>query len=133
MKIGIKKEKVKHEGLHSKRVIFLWILLGISLVFAVYKNFTAIDRHTVHEREIVEEKLISTNGIENFVKGFVKEYFSWENTKEGMDLRIKKLEEYADEEVIHSVQGMFPEEVTNRSEVYKLDIWNVEKMVLEYK
>ena len=86
MKIGIKrekkekvqKEKVKHEGLHSKRVIFLWVLLGVSLVFAIYKNFTAIDRHTVHEREMIEEKLINTNGIENFVKGFVKEYFSWE-------------------------------------------------------
>ncbi|GAB5616268.1 conjugal transfer protein [Faecalimonas canis] len=142
MKIGIKrekkekvqKEKVKHEGLHSKRVIFLWILLGVSLVFAIYKNFTAIDRHTVHEREVVEEKLINTNGIENFVKGFVKEYFSWENTGEGMELRIKKLEEYADEEVVHSVQGMFPAEVTNRSEVYKLDIWNVEKIKdKEYK
>lgn len=140
MKLGKKKEKqarkerVKHEGLHSKRVVFLWILLGISFVFAIYKNFTAIDKHTIHEREIVEEKVISTNGIENFVRGFAREYFSWDNTKENMDLRIMELEKYANEDLVRTIQGMSTAEMTNRSEVYKLDVWNVEKIKdKEYK
>ncbi|WP_461868067.1 conjugal transfer protein [Faecalimonas sp.] len=140
MKIGKKKEeqrqkeRVKHEGLHSKRVVFLWILLGISFVFALYKNFTAIDRHTIHEREIVEERVVSTNGIENFVRGFAREYFSWDNTKENMDLRVMELEKYANEDLVRTIQGMSTAEMTNRSEVYKLDVWNVEKIKdKEYK
>ena len=43
-----------------------------------YKNFTAIDTHTVHEKEIIQLRLNDTNGIENFVKNFSKAYYSWD-------------------------------------------------------
>ena len=46
----------------------LWVVLVASVSFGVYKNFTAIDQHTTHEKEIIELRLQDTNGIENFVR-----------------------------------------------------------------
>ena len=41
-----KKLKVYKVNTHKKTVIALWVLLAVSFLFAVYKNFTAIDIHT---------------------------------------------------------------------------------------
>lgn len=38
-----KKLKVYKVNTHKKTVIALWVLLAMSFLFAVYKNFTAID------------------------------------------------------------------------------------------
>ena len=78
-----KKEKTKKEprekkmrtmkvGTHKKSVLLLWAVLLTSTSFGVYKNFTAIDTHTVHEKEIIQLRLNDTNGIENFVKNLRK-------------------------------------------------------------
>ena len=48
-------------------MIALWVLLAVSFLFAVYKNFTAIDIHTVHETKVIEETILDTHKIENFV------------------------------------------------------------------
>lgn len=34
-----------------KTISTLWLLLFISMTFGIYKNFTAIDIHTVHEQK----------------------------------------------------------------------------------
>src|SRR5690625_8010680 len=78
-----KKLKVRTVGARRKSVMILWILLLSSLAFGIYKNFTAIDRHTVHEREIIETKIIDTNAIESFTKNFVKDYYTWQKEKIG--------------------------------------------------
>ena len=68
-----KKEKrvpVMKVGTHKKTVIALWLVLIASVSFGVYKNFTAIDMHTVHEKEVIEQRIVDTNKIENFVKAF---------------------------------------------------------------
>lgn len=44
-----KKVPVMKVGTHKKTVIALWLVLIASVSFGVYKNFTAIDMHTVHE------------------------------------------------------------------------------------
>ena len=71
---NIKEKKVRtvKVGTHKKTVIALWVVLIASVSFGVYKNFTAIDQHTTHEKEIIEFRLQDTNGIENFVKNFAK-------------------------------------------------------------
>ena len=46
-----KKLKVYKVNTHKKTVIALWVLLAVSFLFAVYKNFTAIDIHTVRSEE----------------------------------------------------------------------------------
>lgn len=63
-----KKVRTVKVGTHKKTVIALWVVLIASVSFGVYKNFTAIDQHTTHEKEIIELRLQDTNGIENFVK-----------------------------------------------------------------
>ena len=44
-------------GTHKKIVIALWLVLITSVSFGVYKNFTAIDMHTVHEKEVIEQRI----------------------------------------------------------------------------
>ena len=55
-----KKLKVYKVNTHKKTVIALWVLLAVSFLFAVYKNFTAIDIHTVHETKVIEEQMLKT-------------------------------------------------------------------------
>lgn len=66
----IKEKKIRtmKVGTHKKSVIALWVVLIASVSFGVYKNFTAIDQHTMHEIETIQLRLNDTNGIENFVK-----------------------------------------------------------------
>ena len=60
----IKEKKIRtmKVGTHKKSVIALWVVLIASVSFGVYKNFTAIDQHTTHEKEIIELRLQDTNG-----------------------------------------------------------------------
>jgi hypothetical protein len=82
-----KRMKIRTVGTRKKSVMVLWILLIGSLAFGIYKNFTAIDQHTVHEKEIIENNIIDTNAIESFTKSFVKDYYTWENKKESIEQR----------------------------------------------
>ena len=38
-------------GTHRKMTVFLWLIFISGFIFAIYKNFTAIDTHTVHEKK----------------------------------------------------------------------------------
>ena len=58
-----KKVHTMKVGTHKKSVLLLWAVLLASTSFGVYKNFTAIDTHTVHEKEIIQLRLNDTNGI----------------------------------------------------------------------
>ena len=89
-----KKVPVMKVGTHKKTVIALWLVLIASISFGVYKNFTAIDMHTVHEKEVIEQRIVDTNRIENFVKAFAKSYYSWSNTQESIDKRTAAINNY---------------------------------------
>ena len=84
---------------HQKTVIALWVVLIASVSFGVYKNFTAIDQHTTHEKEIIELCLQDTNGIENFVKNFAKSYYTWNNSKEAIEARTQAISGYLTKEL----------------------------------
>ena len=56
-----KKVPVMKVGTHKKTVIALWLVLIASVSFGVYKNFTAIDMHTVHEKEVIEQKIVGAD------------------------------------------------------------------------
>ena len=72
-------------------------MLIASVSFGAYKNFTAIDQHTTHEKEIIELRLQDTNGIENFVKNFAKPYYTWSNSKEAIEARTQAISGYSEE------------------------------------
>src|SRR5690625_337719 len=120
-----KKIKVKTVGPRKKLVMMLWILLISSLAFGIYKNFTAIDRHTVHEREIIETKIMDTNAIENFTKNFVKDYYTWQNEKESIEQRAEKINDYLTEDLQALNSDTVREDIPTSSSVSNIDIWSV--------
>ena len=114
---NVKEKKVRtvKVGTHKKTVIALWVVLIASVSFGVYKNFTAIDQHTTHEKEIIELRLQDTNGIENFVKNFAKSYYTWSNSKEAIEARTQAINGYLTKEL----QGLNVDTIRTDIPTYK--------------
>lgn len=130
-----KKEKQQKEkivrtvkvGTHKKSVIALWVVLIASVSFGVYKNFTAIDRHTVHEKEMIQLRLNDTNGIENFVKNFVKSYYTWSNSKEAIEARTQAINGYLTKELQDLNVDTIRTDIPTNSTVTDVIIWDIEQ------
>lgn len=114
-------------GTHKKSVIALWAVLIVSVSFGVYKNFTAIDMHTVHEKETVQLRLNDTNGIENFVKNFCKAYYTWDNSKETLEKRTSSINGYLTEELQVLNADTIRTDIPTSLTVSDVLIWNVEQ------
>ncbi len=127
-----KKERIVSVGKPREMVLVLWILLSCSLAFGIYKNFTAIDQHTTHERVVVKERVVNTSGVESFTKDFVKEYFSWKNNKEVIEKRMANLGQYLTEEGLTLNQEMVRADIPTSSEVQSVKILDVEKHSEEF-
>ncbi|OJG81613.1 conjugative transposon protein [Enterococcus pallens] len=127
-----KKERIVSVGKHRKMVLALWLLLFCSLAFGIYKNFTAIDQHTTHEKVVVKEKIVNTSGVENFTMDFAKEYFSWKNDKEIIEKRMINLDQYLTEEGLNLSQDMVRVDIPTSSEVQSVKILDVEKHSEEF-
>ena len=112
-------------GTHKKLTATLWILLIASVSFGVYKNFTAIDRHTVHEREVVEERIVDTNRVESFVESFAKEYFAWGQSQDAIDARNERLRNYLTEELSQLNLDMIRADIPTSSHVWNVQMWNI--------
>ena len=128
------KQKMKEKkiptlkvGTHKKSVIALWAVLIVSVSFGVYKNFTAIDMHTVHEKETIQLRLNDTNGIENFVKNFCKAYYTWDNSKETLEKRSASINGYLTEELQVLNADTIRTDIPTSSTVSDMLIWNVEQ------
>lgn len=122
-----KKVRTVKVGTHKKTVIALWVVLIASVSFGVYKNFTAIDRHTIHEKEIIELRLNDTNGIENFVKNFVKSYYTWNNNKEAIEARTQAISGYLTKELQDLNVDTIRTDIPTSSTVQDVIIWDVEQ------
>lgn len=120
-----KKVRTVKVGTHKKTVIALWVVLLASVSFGVYKNFTAIDMHTVHEKETVQLRLNDTNGIENFVKNFCKAYYSWSNSKESIEARTQAINEYLTKELQDLNVDTIRTDIPTSSTVQDVLIWDV--------
>ncbi|WP_270607760.1 conjugal transfer protein [Enterococcus thailandicus] len=127
-----KKERIFSVGKHRKIVLALWLLLTCSLVFGIYKNFTAIDQHTTHEKIVVQEKVVNTSGVESFTKDFAKDYFSWKNNKDVIEKRMSNLGQYLTEEGLALTQEMVRADIPTSSEVQSVKILDVEKSSEEF-
>lgn len=115
-------------GTHKKLTIALWVILIGSMSFGIYKNFTAIDVHTIHEKEIIEQQIVDTNKIESFTEAFAKEYFSWQQSKESMDKRNENLKNYLTENLQQLNEDMIRSDIPTTSTVRAIQIWNVSKI-----
>lgn len=120
-----KKLPVMKIGTHKKTVIALWLVLIGSVSFGVYKNFTAIDMHTVHEKEIIRQELVDTNGIENFVTDFAKSYYSWSTSKEAIEQRTTAINQYITKELQDLNVDTVRIDIPTSSMVKDVQIWSV--------
>jgi hypothetical protein len=126
----LKKEKrvpVMKVGTHKKMILALWLVLMASVSFGIYKNFTAIDRHTVHEKEVIEQRIIDTNRIENFVRAFATDYYSWSNTQESIDARTMNISRYLTKELQDLNMDTVRQDIPTSSTVTDVKIWDIEQ------
>ena len=93
----------------------------------MYKNFTAIDQHTTHEKEIIELRLQDTNGIENFVKNFAKSYYTWNNSKEAIEARTQAISGYLTKELQDLNGDTIRTDIPTSSTVTDVIVWRIEQ------
>lgn len=127
---NVKEKKVRtvKVGTHKKTVIALWVVLIASVSFGVYKNFTAIDQHTTHKKEIIELRLQDTNGIENFVKNFAKSYYTWNNSKEAIEARTQAISGYLTKELQDLNGDTIRTDIPTSSTVTDVIVWSIEQL-----
>ena len=122
-----KKVRTMKVGTHKKSVLLLWAVLLASTSFGVYKNFTAIDTHTVHEKEVIQLRLNDTNGIENFVKNFAKAYYSWDTSKEAIEARTTEISKYLTKELQDLNADTIRTDIPTSATVTNVLVWNVKQ------
>ena len=120
-----KKPRIHKINPRRKIVIALWILLAVSFSFAVFKNFTAIDTHTIHETKVIEKEYKDTHNVENFVEKFAKVYYSWEQSSTSIDSRTKALKNYLTEELQALNNDTVRKDIPVSSSLQNFQIWSV--------
>ncbi|MEN4260121.1 conjugal transfer protein, partial [Enterococcus faecalis] len=123
-----KKVKTIHLGTHKKSVLFLWLLLIGSFSFGLYKNFTAIDTHTIHETTVIEPVLVDTHAIESFTLNFIQEYYSWENNKEAIEQRPERINRYLTSELQELNVDTIRTDIPTSSSVSDCKIWQIQSI-----
>lgn len=115
-------------GTHKKSVLFLWLLLIGSFSFGLYKNFTAIDTHTIHETTVIEPVLVDTHAIESFTLNFIQEYYSWENNKEAIEQRPERINRYLTSELQELNVDTIRTDIPTSSSVSDCKIWQIQSI-----
>ena len=123
-----KKPRVLNIGMRRPVVIALWALLMCAFAFAVYKDFTAVDTHTIHETTVVQEEVTDTNAIESFVTNFAKVYYSWEQSADSIEQRTENLKYYLTDELLALTADTVRSDVPVSSKVEDVQIWSVEEI-----
>lgn len=113
-------------GPNKKGMVVLWLLMAASLAFGVYKNFTAIDKETIHETKVVETKVADTNEIESFVERFAYVYHTWGNDQESKNTRIEMLGAYMTDTLVKLNNGMISGECPTSAAVLNARVCEVE-------
>lgn len=121
-----KKPRVYKVNPRKKIVIGLWVLLALSFSFAIFKHFTAIDTHTIHETKIIEKEYFDTHKVENFVENFAKIYYAWELDDNSIDNRMEKLKGYLTDELQALNVDTVRNDIPVSSSLRDIQIWGVE-------
>lgn len=103
-----------------------WCVLLVSLAFAVYKNFTAVNTVTIHEKETVVEKVENYSGIESFTSNFVRTYFTYSTDSKVQASRKERLASYMQESLVEANQG--DTYAVGNIKVTGVQIWSVEPL-----
>ncbi|HIG0358593.1 TPA: conjugal transfer protein [Clostridium sporogenes] len=123
----VKKLRVYKVNTNKKTVITLWILLIVSFCFAVYKNFTAIDIKTIYETKVIDKEIVDTHKIENFVKNFAKNYYTWKPAQSSIESRNEVIKKYLTEELQALNADTIRRDIPTSSTVQNVEIWSVKQ------
>lgn len=123
-----KQPKTMHVGTHKKSVLALWVLLLLSLAFGIYKNFSAVDQHTIHETKTVEPTIIDTHAMESFIQNFIQDYYSWENKKEAIEQRSEAIKHYLTPALQELNMDTVRSDIPTSSKVIGSQIWKIESI-----
>ncbi len=115
-------------GVRKVTTILLWGLLTFSLLFAMYKNFTAVSTNTITEQEYVYQEVIDTNHIESFIEEFAYTFYAWEQDQTSLETRQQQLSNYLTDELLQLNKDNIRHDIPTTSEVTRLQIWNVKQI-----
>lgn len=94
-----------------------------SIRFGNYKNFTVIDWHTVHEKEVIETKISDKNQIESVVISFATYYYTWRQNQAVIDCINEQLKGSIIEELQQLNMEMVRFDITASATVQHVQIW----------
>ncbi len=118
-------------GTHRKMTVFLWLIFISGFIFAIYKNFTAIDTHTVHEKEIIKEEVADTSAIYSFTVDFIKTFYTWENNKEYLIKRNESLKYFLTDELMKLNIDTLRSDIPTSSALEDIKIWEIKDVSKE--
>ncbi|MBQ9887254.1 MAG: conjugal transfer protein [Lachnospiraceae bacterium] len=121
-----KKIKIKRAGTHRVSSMLLWVLLLGSIGFGIYNNINSTTTVIDRTNYTTVEKLHDVNGVQVFVRNFIWDYYSWENTQTGIRKREEKFGRYLTDELCRINKGTVREDVPCSSSVNDIAIWSVE-------
>lgn len=109
-----------------------WCIFAAAFGFGVYKNATAIDKETVHEREVVEEKAFDMSGLVAFTENFAKVYYTYSVDDVAQVERMEQLGLYMQEDLLDMNQSIYRQPVKD-IEVTGVQVWEVKAKDKEKK
>jgi len=130
-----KPKKIKKVGRRKMLLILLWSVFLFAFGWSIYKNFTAIDQHTVYETKVVEKEIIDTSAVQSFVSKFAKEFYSFASNEESLKARKENLSFYMTDDLILLNADLIKSGSETSAEVTDFKIWNIEeyKDIKKYK
>lgn len=123
------KKVLQRKSINGRKIVLwiLWILFIAAFVFAVYKNFTAVDIHTVHETKVVESRLSDTSSIQSFVSNFINEFYTYSNNDDVLRARNDKLANYMTDDLVTLNSDLVSGDDEVKSTVISKSVWGVEE------
>ena len=93
----------------------------------IYIGYNLDTGKNVYLKEVIEQRIIDTNKIENFVKAFVKSYYSWSNTQESIDARTAAINNYLTKSLQDLNVDTVRQDIPTSSTVTDVKIWDIEQ------
>ena len=121
------KKKTKRIGTRKKSVTILWCLWLIMTGKGMWWNLTAVDTYTVYNETVVESRVRSLSGVENFVERFAREFFTFSRETVALGERTENLTRFMSDEMFRMNSGMLAVESGSTSRVIDFFVWHTEQ------
>lgn len=121
-----KKTRVKRTGTKRPLVIALWGLLIVSVVFGIYNNINSVTKVINNETVVTVEKVKDTSGVWVFVRNFIWQYYTWDNSKGRIAARAEAVNAYLTPELQELNKDAVREDIPVKSSVSDMQVWSID-------